>query len=118
LLSHSYRSKLDYNQGTLNGGMSFCKSAGKCAKKLEAVVRGGRSQGIGMEKIMKTFGKFRERFEHAMDSDLNTRRALFVMLSAVRECEKNYSSMSASEAEFALREMRRMGRVLGLEWNN
>ena len=111
LLSEGYRKRLDFTMGRFRSKVCACERTGGLLRKLGRLRRHGDGRlGRGLA------AKLQERFERAMDDDLNTGRAFRAIFAIFAEIDELMAQkrLSGSDAKHILTSMRRIDSVLGV----
>jgi len=103
-LSSHYRSPLNYSDGA-------CAASERSAERLRHALEAGKGEGDPVDP-----GPFQQRFLAAMDSDLNTPRAIAVLFDLAREI--NRAGEAGRDISPAQGMLRHLGDILGLTFQS
>jgi len=111
LLSSHYRSKMDFSWNALEQAKKNLQRINDFVLNLEAIA----SRNILATEEFES-GKFQEKFESAMDDDLNTPLALSVVYEMITDVNKKVAenSLSSDDAKKILSLWKKINSVLGL----
>jgi cysteinyl-tRNA synthetase len=86
MLSAQYRSPINYSAESLNQSKAALERLYTAADNLRFVEASGAERGMseGEKAFTETFRSYRDRFDAAMDDDLNTADAIGVLFELVR----------------------------------
>ena len=101
MLSAHYRSPLNYSKESLEQAQAALQRLYTAAENLEFLSKNGREGGLTADEtaVVNTFDGYRQRFDEAMDDDLNTADAIGVLFELVRAV--NTAVEGAPTKEFA-----------------
>jgi cysteinyl-tRNA synthetase len=110
IISSHYRSVLNYSEDSLEQAHTNFQKINDFILNLEVIV----SRNISATEIFDT-KKFQEKFESAMDDDLNTPLALSVLYELITEINKKITenTISSDDAKKILAFWKRMNSVFG-----
>ncbi len=109
LLSTHYRQQLNFTFKALDSAFHAVRGLNEFVQRMMQV------KGSGSSKVGKLVKNAREKFEEAMDDDLNMSAALaaaFDFVSSTNQLEKE-GKLGKKDAEAAIRLMRKFDKVLG-----
>ncbi len=113
MLSGHYRSPLNFADTLLEAANSGLTRIRNAAQDLRD--RGAGAEGAEMsEETEKALQEFTDRFDAAMDDDLNTADAISVMFEIVKYANQNRDTMEPADAAGILAALTTLGDVLGL----
>lgn len=112
LLATHYRQPLNFTFQALDGARGAIGKLSELALNLREIAKGEKSGG---SDVCETISKMMlERFESAMDADLNTSEALAAVFEYARSLNKILPSIGSADAKASLEALQRVDSVLGI----
>ncbi len=97
ILNSHYRSPLDFSDAALHAALSGFTRISEAVQALRSALTNAPEGDIDVQ-VQAEFAQFRERFETAMNDDLNTSVALSVLFDMVRQTHKLLADTKTSQA--------------------
>ncbi len=104
-----YHQRMDFMESNLTGNQTVINRFEDFLKRLSEV-----KNGAGWDELPEVLKKAAEGFEKGLDDDLNLSVALASVFELMNTVNKNFPSLSQSDAEKITRQMRRFDEVLGI----
>ena len=117
LLTTQYRSPINFSREVMEQTKNSSKRLYNAKYKLEDAIEKSTLEKITdeEEKIFKSFDKHIEKFESAMDDDLNTADAITAIFDLVKDINLNLDENNSKEMlEKTLELLKKLTRVLGI----
>ncbi len=117
MLSAHYRSPLNFSKELMDAAQAGLDRIKGCVSDLDFKLKNAKSSGLSdkEKEDMKTAEAFKERFNEAMDDDLNTADALSVIFELVKHANTTASGASAEYLEGIKGLIIQLSDVLGLK---
>lgn len=117
LLTTQYRSPINFSREVMEQTKNSSKRLYNAKYKLEDAIEKSSVEKISAEeeKLYKSFDKHVEKFENAMDDDLNTADAITAIFDLVKDINLNLDENNSKEMlEKTLELLKKLTRVLGI----
>lgn len=117
LLTTQYRSPINFSREVMEQTKNSSKRLYNAKYKLEDAIEKSTLEKITdeEEKLFKSFDKHIEKFENAMDDDLNTADAITAIFDLVKDINLNLDESNSKEMlEKTLELLKKLTRVLGI----
>ena len=117
LLTTQYRSPINFSREVMEQTKNSSKRLYNAKYKLEDAIEKSRRDIITdeEEKLYKSFDRHIEKFENAMDDDLNTADAITAIFDLVKDINLNLDESNSKEMlEKTLELLKKLTRVLGI----
>ena len=117
LLTTQYRSPINFSREVMEQTKNSSKRLYNAKYKLEDAIEKSTVEKITdeEEKLFKSFDKHIEKFESAMDDDLNTADAITAIFDLVKDINLNLDENNSKEMlEKTLELLKKLTRVLGI----
>lgn len=117
LLTTQYRSPINFSREVMEQTKNSSKRLYNAKYKLEDAIEKSSVEKISAEeeKLYKSFDKHVEKFENAMDDDLNTADAITAIFDLVKDVNLNLDENNSKEMlEKTLELLKKLTRVLGI----
>ena len=117
LLTTQYRSPINFSREVMEQTKNSSKRLYNAKYKLEDAIEKSTIEKITDEedKLYKSFDKHIEKFENAMDDDLNTADAITAIFDLVKDINLNLDESNSKEMlEKTLELLKKLTRVLGI----
>lgn len=117
LLTTQYRSPINFSREVMEQTNNSSKRLYNAKYKLEDAIEKSTLEKITdeEEKLFKSFDKHIEKFENAMDDDLNTADAITAIFDLVKDINLNLDESNSKEMlEKTLELLKKLTRVLGI----
>ncbi|MGI6117361.1 MAG: cysteine--tRNA ligase [Bilifractor sp.] len=117
MLSAHYRSPLNFSRSIMESAKNSLERIVTCVDRLSGLISGERSQDLTEEEQEKLgeSKQYREKFEEAMDDDLNTADALAAIFELVRFANVEVTEESSSLfAEMVKQQILELCDIMGL----
>ncbi|NMW85972.1 cysteine--tRNA ligase [Peptoniphilus sp. AGMB00490] len=117
LLTTQYRSPINFSREVMEQTKNSSKRLYNAKYKLEDAIEKSSVEKISAEeeKLYKSFDRHVEKFENAMDDDLNTADAITAIFDLVKDINLNLDENNSKEMlEKTLELLKKLTRVLGI----